>query len=69
MTTDLQYLSQQDRNQKHWLARGSEQFVYRMGIFENQAQQSLDARTALRLESEQQEKKQPTMARIFGDFI
>lgn len=72
MTTDfLQYLSQQDRNQKHWLARGSEQFVYRMGTFENQAQQSLEvARTALRLESEQQEKKaNQQWHRIFGDFL
>ncbi|NLC06793.1 MAG: nucleotidyltransferase [Syntrophomonadaceae bacterium] len=37
----LAFLAGQDINQKHWLARGSEQFVYRLGTFENHARASL----------------------------
>lgn len=37
----LAFLAQQDINQKHWLAKGSEQFVYRLGTFEKSAQASL----------------------------
>lgn len=69
----LAFLAEQDLNQKHWLAKGSEQFVYRIGTFEPQAKASLeDARTALTYEKESLGTDSPADAywkKIFGHFF
>lgn len=74
MTQDfLAFLAEQDLNQKHWLAKGSEQFVYRIGTFEPQAKASFeDARTALTFEKESPGTDSPADAywkKIFGHFF
>lgn len=47
----LYYLSEQDKRQEYWRARGSSQYVYRTGIFENKALSSFSVAYAA-IESE-----------------
>lgn len=69
----LAFLAEQDLNQKHWLAKGSEQFVYRIGTFEPQAKASLeDARAALNYEKQSPGTDSPAdtyWKKIFGHFF
>lgn len=68
MTRDfLKFLSERDKNQKHWLARGSGQYIYRTGSFENKAKISYEKTK----EAIADEEKYPSLARsawqeIFG---
>ena len=78
MTQDfLGFLSQQDINQKHWRAKGSDQFVYRIGTFEHHAKfSSEDALAAMTYEKEvpqanPQANSQANLywRKIFGKFF
>jgi hypothetical protein len=74
MTKDfLKLMSQQDINQKHWLAKGSAQFVYRFGTFEHLAASSLeDAVWAMTYETEPSpldSQANPYWRKIFGSFF
>lgn len=67
----LEYLSNRNTQQSHWIARGSGQYVYRTGVFEHKAKQSfIAAKTATTYEAEHNSLLANIYWReVFGDFF
>jgi hypothetical protein len=72
MTRDFfQYLSRQDPKQEYWIARGSKQYVWRVGSFETKAKAAFElASEACSYETDKKENSaNQRWKEIFGSFF